>query len=82
MNLTERENNSLLTNWKKIAKELNNFFENAVKDLNMPNYKYCDFFAENFEDPILKAIAKCRNHPSILAIASEYKNRGNLQFCL
>ena len=48
----------------------------------MPNYKYCDFFAENFEDPILKAIAKWRNHPSILAIASEYKNRGNLQFCL
>ena len=45
----------------------------------MPNYKYCDFFAENFEDPILKAIAKWRNHPSILAIASEYKNRGNLK---
>ena len=46
----------------------------------MPNYKYCDFFAENFEDPILKAIAKWRNHPSILAIASEYKNRANVFF--
>ena len=47
----------------------------------MPNYEYCDFFAENVEDPTLKAIAKWRNHPSILAIASKYKNRANFQFC-
>ena len=29
------------------------------------------------DDPTLKSIAKWRNHPSILAIASEYKNRAN-----
>ena len=32
---------------------------------------------KNIYDPTLKAIAKWRNHPSILAIASEYKNRAN-----
>ena len=37
------------------------------------------FFAENINDPT-KAIAKWRNHPSILAIGSEYKNRANFSF--
>ena len=36
--------------------------------------------AENIDDPILKTIAKCRSHPSTLAIASEYKNRANFSF--
>ena len=36
--------------------------------------------AENIDDPTLKAIAKWRNHPSILAIASKYKNRANSSF--
>ena len=36
--------------------------------------------AENIDDPTLKAIAKWRNHPSILAIASEYKNRASFFF--
>ena len=36
--------------------------------------------AENIDDPTLKAIAKWRNHPSILTIASEYKNRANFSF--
>ena len=36
---------------------------------------------ENIDDPTtLKAIAKRRNHPSIVAIASEYKNRANFSF--
>ena len=50
---------------------------NAVKNLNIQNYENCDSLAESIDDPTLKAIAKWRNHPSILAIASEYKNRAN-----
>ena len=33
--------------------------------------------AENINDSTLEAIAKWRNYPSILAIASEYKNTAN-----
>ena len=80
INLTEEENNSLLTNCEEVAEELNNFFANAVKNLNISNYENCDSLAENIDDPTLKAIAKWRNHPSILAIASEYKNRANFSF--
>ena len=36
--------------------------------------------AENIDDATLKVIAKRRNHPSILAIASEYTNRENFSF--
>ena len=79
--LTKGESNSLLTNWEEIAKKLNNFFANAVKNLIIPNYEYSDFLAENIDDTTLKAIAKWRNQPSILAIASEYKNRANFEFC-
>ena len=80
INLTEEENNSLLTNCEEVAEELNNFFANAVKNLNISNYENCDSLAENIDDPTLKAIAKWRNHPSILAITSEYKNRANFSF--
>ena len=66
-----------LTNCEEIAKELNKFFANAVKNLNIPNYENYNSLAENIDDPTLKAIAKWRSHPSILAIASEYKNRAN-----
>ena len=62
---------------EEVAKELNNFFANAVKNLNNPNYEYCDSLEENIDDPILEAIAKWRNHPSTLAIGGEYTNRGN-----
>ena len=80
INLTKEENNSLLTNCEEVAEELNNFFANAVKNLNISSYENCDSLAENIDDPTLKAIAKWRNHPSILAIASEYKNRANVSF--
>ena len=80
INLTEEANNSLLTNSEEVAKELNNLFANAVKNLNISNYKNCNSLAENIDNPNLKVIAKWRNHPSTLVIASEYKNRANFPF--
>ena len=58
INLTEEENNSLLTNCEEVAKELNNFFANAIKKLNIPKYGNWDSLAENIYHPTLKAIAK------------------------
>ena len=62
---------------EEVAKKLNNFFANAVKNLNNPNYEYCDSLEDNIDDPILEAITKWRNHPSTLAIGAEYTNREN-----
>ena len=80
INLTKEENNSLFTNCEEFAEELNNFIAKSVKNLNIPNYENCGSFTKNIDDPPLKAIAKWRNHPSILAITSEYKNRANFSF--
>ena len=82
INITEEENHSLLTNCKEVVKELNNFIENAeknLKTLNIPIYENCDSLAENIDDPTLKTIARQRNHPSILVI-TEYKNIANFSF--
>ena len=61
INITEEENHSLLANCKEVVKELNNFFENAeknLKTLNIPIYENCDSLAENIDDPTLKTIAR------------------------
>ena len=52
INLT-REANLLITNCDQVAKELNNFFVNAVKNFSIPNYENSDSLAENI-DPILR----------------------------
>ena len=79
INFTEEENNSFLSNCEEVAEE-SNFFANAVKNLNISNYENCDSLAENINDPTLKATAKWTNHASILAIASEFKNKANFSF--
>ena len=43
-NLTEEENDSALTNCEEVAKELNNFFANAVKNPNIPKLWKLWFF--------------------------------------
>ena len=58
---------------EEFPKELNNFLcGNAVKNLNIPYYENRDSLAENIDGPTINTTAKSRNHPCILAIASEY----------
>ena len=65
INLTEEGSNSLLTNCEEVAEELNNFFANAVKNLNISSYGNCDSLADNIDDPTLKAIDKWINGETI-----------------
>ena len=44
---------------------LNNFFSNVVRNLKIPQYSNFDSAVQNIKYPILKAIVKCKNHPSI-----------------
>ena len=74
------ENDFLLTNRDKVAKKLNIFFANVVKNLNILNYEDFDSLEEKIDDPTTKAIAKWKNYPNILTIASEYKNSANVFF--
>ena len=47
---------------------MNTFFSNIVSDLETTDYNNCDQLAEDIQKPVLKAIVKYKNHPSILTI--------------
>ena len=57
INLTE-ENDSLVTDCGKFAKELNSFSSSVLKNLNIPNYDGYDPLSDNIDHPTLKAIVK------------------------
>ena len=73
-NITLIENNEIVSDDKAVAEIFNNFFSNAVKNLNIDYYEHFSFDkyflykdSENM-DVILNAIEKYENHPSILKI--------------
>ena len=47
---------------------LNNLYSNIITNLNIPEYEDTTTQVNELEDPILKAIEKYKNHPSIRAI--------------
>ena len=62
------------------AEILNTFFSNAIKNLKIPEDQETDPFANNISHPMLKAILKYRNHPSIVAIKILNKS-SRFDFC-
>ena len=56
------------------ANMLNNFFSNIVKNPEIPQYNQVDTICQNIKDPVIKAIIKYRNHPSIIAIKERCTN--------
>ena len=73
-NITLIENNEIVSDDQKVAEIFNNLFSNAVKNLNIDYYEHFSFDkyflckdTEN-KEPILRAIEKYENHPSILKI--------------
>ena len=65
INLTNEGNNSLFTNCEEVAKELNNLFVNAVKNIIFPNYENYDSLAVKLIILLLKLLYECRNHPKL-----------------
>ena len=47
---------------------MNTFSSNIAINRNVPEYHDCEGVSKNISEPILKAIVKYRNHPSIGAI--------------
>ena len=62
------ENVELINIKSKTAKILNEFFSNIVKNLKIPEYENLNRNFEKVKKPVLKAILKYKNHPSITAI--------------
>ena len=62
------------------AEVLNTLFSNIVSNLKIEGYSNCDPLANNIRDPVLKCVAKYRNHPIILAIGQVYHKNRRLPF--
>ena len=62
------ENGNILSEEDAVSETLNNFYSNIITNLNIPEYEDTTTQVNELEDPILKAIEKYKNHPSIRAI--------------
>ena len=74
------ENNELVKTDLETAEILNNFFSNVVQNLDISRISNEDQFIYCIKDRTLKAILKCRKHPSIVAIRKKCKNKGSFCF--
>ena len=68
------ENGELINSKTKTAEVLNEFFSNIVKILKIRGYENLNRNFQKVKDPVLKAILKYKNHPSIIAIKEKSKN--------
>ena len=76
--ITLIEQTNIITNDKLIAESFNKFFSNIVKNLNIPPLEEYIGNTDDTEDPVLKAIRKYKNHPSINMIRNNIPE--NLSF--
>ena len=60
---------------ENISSVLNDFFSNVVSSLNIPPHKDPSVNPDQFEDPVVKANEKYKNHPSIKAIKERSINK-------
>ena len=72
--ITLLENWGILSEEAKFADTINEFFSNVVKEINIEkdDNLLTDVIEET--DPVLKAIKKYKNRPSILRIKSSFKH--------
>ena len=69
--ITLIENDKIVNNDNETDNIMNTFFSNisnTVINLNVPEHHEYEGISRNISDPILKAITKYKNHPSIKAI--------------
>ena len=66
--ITLIENDKIINDDNETANIMNTIFSNTVINLNVTEYHDCESISGNISNPILKAIAKYRNHFSIKAI--------------
>ena len=69
--ITLVENDTILTEDKKVAKELNDFFSTIVMNLGISRPNDFDPLSVNIRDKTIQAIVKYRDHPSIVAIRNK-----------
>ena len=63
-------NGRLVQNEKEVANVFNCHFNNITKSLNL--YSWYSSYCSEIDDPLLRAIDKFKNHPSVIKIKSNW----------
>ena len=66
--ITLVENGNVISNDKDIAEKFNHFYGNILETLNIEPYNEGSHNVDHIQGPVLKAILKYQNHPSIIKI--------------
>ena len=76
------DNEIILSNDEEIAETFNKYFCNIAKNISLPESPSSirEPSAELFTDPVLLALEKYKDHPSITAIKSNMTSMGNPKF--
>lgn len=69
-----QEGDNIINDDHEVSEVMNEFFANIVPNLNIAQYEPVDSFSSNITDPVLKAVEKYKNHPSIVAIKTRREN--------
>ena len=72
--ITLEENGKIISNDKELARIFNEFFVNIIPNLGINTNHSFLINTDNENDPIEKAIAKYKNHPSIISIKKFMEN--------
>ena len=73
------EDKTVIPEDQLISEELNQFFKNATKALNIRGNSYL-IDKSDLSDPVNKAISKYKNYPSILLIKAKIRNPPSFSF--
>ena len=78
--ITLREDGEVISSDNEIANVLNTFFSNIVSNLNLHEYPISNPYYNKIRDPVLKAILKYKDHPSIRVIERVPKSKDLFNF--
>ena len=68
------EDDEIISENERISESLNNFFADAIINLNIPQYEDPTSNTNELDDLLLRAIEKYKNHPSIKLIKTNSEN--------
>ena len=74
------EDVEIISSDNEIAHVLDTFFSNIVSNLNLPEYPISNPYYNKVRDPVLKAILKYKNHPSMKVIETVQKSKDLYNF--
>ena len=74
------EDDEIISKNEQISESLNNFFVDVIINLNIPQYEEPTSNTNGIDDPVSRAIEKCKNHPIIKLIKTNNENNVSFRF--